>query len=387
MGLGPRKKNRAKGSKKGKGSAWQQRVGRIFREKEPEKIKRKREEEENEESESEKPEEVPEKVEEAIDDASKRRKVLYETENKDNQLFVRNLPADATVDEITERFSKFGKVFRVLQVKDRQTGRPTGVAFIHFNSGSAVTKVMAESETQGKLSAMEGLSKKLTKPQTRKQQKTLAFKGNNLGGEQSECGILFNGRVLSVNPALQRRDAAKLTRASEKEQQKEEQSDPRNLALLEEGRVTPNTPAAADLTQKRLDLLGQRYMMKKRKLRDPNYFVSPTRLCFRDLPDSFEETNLKKMIMKSIRGFTAENPDFDFKAPGYKKNPFMKQCQVVKDANGQSRGFAFIEFRDKKCAVHVLRDLKYVFFFSFFLSMYKMNLQTHPQQQPEPLSE
>eukprot|EP01064_Diplonema_japonicum_P000904 TRINITY_DN1059_c0_g4_i2.p1 TRINITY_DN1059_c0_g4~~TRINITY_DN1059_c0_g4_i2.p1 ORF type:complete len:440 (+),score=168.17 TRINITY_DN1059_c0_g4_i2:31-1350(+) len=287
---------------------------------------------------------------------AKRRKEMYSTESKESQLFVGNIPFDATEEEITERFGTFGKVQRVLFVRDKITRRPTGAAFIHFKMPTGVDKALKECATQAELMRMEGGGAKAQHEMTRKQQKRDIFKGRTDGGAHIE-GILFNGRLLSVKAVVSRKEAANKTRQAEREKEKEEHSDPRNLKLLEEGRVMRGTPAAAGLGEKRLDLLNNRHQLKKKKLKDPNFFVSPTRLSIRDLPPSVDEKQLKAVIVTAIKAYTAQHPEIKVEK-GTKKNPFIKMLRIVKDVSTDtSRGFGFAEFKDQDIALAVLRDL------------------------------
>eukprot|EP01063_Lacrimia_lanifica_P018066 TRINITY_DN25022_c0_g1_i1.p1 TRINITY_DN25022_c0_g1~~TRINITY_DN25022_c0_g1_i1.p1 ORF type:complete len:456 (+),score=202.68 TRINITY_DN25022_c0_g1_i1:66-1433(+) len=359
------------GGKKNKGGAhggWQNRMGRLLREdaekkkedvlkKEASKapLKRKRGDVEAEEKDGEESA-FAKTQDDDPEGAAKRRKEMYRAEDKGKQLFVGNLPFDATVEEITERFAVYGKVHRVMLVKDRESGQPTGVGFVHFKGDTAVEKAIAESETRHELNAIEKGTKE-AKALTRKQQKRQIFKGKT-GNPDDEKGLLFNGRLLSVKPAVSKKAATGMTRQAEREKEKDAQADPRNLALLEEGRVLPNSPAAVGLSENRVALLNQRFQNKKKRLKDPNYFVSPSRLCIRDLPPDVDEKGLKKVVSTSIRGFTKSKPDFTLSDDDKRKsNPFIKQLSLSKDAANRSRGFGFVQFRHDAVALHVLRDL------------------------------
>ena len=103
------------------------------------------------------------------------------------------------------------------------------------------------------------------KPQTKKMMKKLIFKGKSL--EHSDAGgIVFNGRTLRVNSVVSRNEAGDLTRKAERDRVKDDLSDPRNLHLLEEGRILANTPAAQGVLEQRLLLLQGRHQVKKKKV-------------------------------------------------------------------------------------------------------------------------
>lgn len=94
-----------------------------------------------------------------------------------------------------------------------------------------------------------------------------------------------------------------------------------------------------------------------RQLKDPNTFVSPTRLSIRDLPPDVDEAELKRVVMLGVRAFTASNPDFVWDRSA-KRSPFIKQMRLLRDpSTGDSRGFAFVELRHAEVALAVLRRL------------------------------
>jgi RNA recognition motif-containing protein len=50
-------------------------------------------------------------------------------------IYVGNLSFDATEEDIREAFAVFGEVASVTIIKDRETGRPRGFAFVEMPSG------------------------------------------------------------------------------------------------------------------------------------------------------------------------------------------------------------------------------------------------------------
>ena len=50
-------------------------------------------------------------------------------------IYVGNLSYDATEDDLREAFEEFGKVSSVAIIKDRETGRPRGFAFVEMPDG------------------------------------------------------------------------------------------------------------------------------------------------------------------------------------------------------------------------------------------------------------
>ena len=59
-------------------------------------------------------------------------------------IYVGNLSSNATEDELQEAFSQYGKVSSVSIVKDRDTGRPRGFAFIEMPDGKDAATAIKE---------------------------------------------------------------------------------------------------------------------------------------------------------------------------------------------------------------------------------------------------
>lgn len=59
-------------------------------------------------------------------------------------IFVGNLSHGATEDQLIEAFGKFGTVSKVNIVKDRETGRPRGFAFVDMADARQAAAAMKE---------------------------------------------------------------------------------------------------------------------------------------------------------------------------------------------------------------------------------------------------
>lgn len=64
------------------------------------------------------------------------------------RLYVGNLPYSATEDELTEMFSRAGKVDSVRVMRDMATGRARGFAFVEMGSDEDAQKAIAEFHEQ-----------------------------------------------------------------------------------------------------------------------------------------------------------------------------------------------------------------------------------------------
>jgi len=59
------------------------------------------------------------------------------------KIYVGNLPFSATEDEVRRLFTQHGTVNSVSIVKDRDTGRPRGFAFVEIPPGDATRAIQA----------------------------------------------------------------------------------------------------------------------------------------------------------------------------------------------------------------------------------------------------
>jgi len=64
------------------------------------------------------------------------------------RLYVGNLPYSATEDQLTELFSRAGKVDSVRVMRDMATGRARGFAFVEMSSDEEAQKAISEFHEQ-----------------------------------------------------------------------------------------------------------------------------------------------------------------------------------------------------------------------------------------------
>ena len=98
--------------------------------------------------------------------------------------------------------------------------------------------------------------------------------------------------------AISREDAVKI-KATNDEKRK---VDKRNLYLAKEGTMDLQSQESKMLTKSELVKRQRAASEKKAKLANPNYFVSKTRLCIRNLAASVSEKQLKEVLTKYVKG-------------------------------------------------------------------------------------
>lgn len=312
-------------------------------------------------------------------------------------VFIRNLPFDATRQDVFELMRRFGYVETIVFVKDRETGVFKGTAFCSFRKAEDANKVLEE--------AGEGSSGFQAQ---RDQNSAVSFND----------GLTLRGRRLYCDLAVDKQTASTLTMEKSEEGRRTTGRDKRNIYLTNEGRVPSeadeqnsaikhnhnhggekdwweNLPASDQQKRQRA------FAEKSTKLRSPLFFINPTRLSIRNLAKHVDEAMLKKLceravqrglerslvrqddqvahwraggdmttrdIMKRIQQAKDEGrgdvlPGFDpknvkkFIPSVYIDREFASPEGGKKNKNAPSRGFGFVDFAHHAHAMACLREL------------------------------
>lgn len=280
-------------------------------------------------------------------------------------LFIRNIPYDATAEALKEHFQRyFGPVKYALPVVDKQTQISKGSAFLAFVKEDSYTKCLENAPSVESSSL--------------------------LISDDVPPEYVFEGRILSVTTTVDRDSAHKLeerNKLKRKEVQGKapEEKDKRNLFLLNEGRVTPNSKLAQYLSKTDLELREKSYKLRVEQLKkNPTLHLSLTRLAVRNIPRAMNPKALKALGRKAIVEFASEvkdekrqplskeelsrsknhkmGQDVEIKKKSAKKSGVVRQAKVINEIKGsnevgRSRGYGFIEYRDHKSALMGLRWL------------------------------
>eukprot|EP00002_Diphylleia_rotans_P037542 TRINITY_DN8399_c0_g4_i2.p1 TRINITY_DN8399_c0_g4~~TRINITY_DN8399_c0_g4_i2.p1 ORF type:complete len:786 (+),score=168.60 TRINITY_DN8399_c0_g4_i2:33-2390(+) len=277
-------------------------------------------------------EELP-KAESATEDShvneiqtkSNAKKPIEEADRMARTVFIRNLAFDVTEAELAERLAEFGKLAYCRIVMDPLTERSRGTAFACFKDEK---------------SAQDLIKKASTNVDVENSAKT-----SLLSGLMTE-GLSLRGRPLLVSGAVDKKTAATIV-----EQRKEKKDrDKRNLYLAKEGEIDLNSPAANQLSDMDIELRKRLMEEKNRKLKNPNFFVSKTRLSIHNLPKKIDEKELRDLL--ALHG----------SIPGSVKKPYIKQAILLKPKDdpknsGKILGVGFVEFVKHEHALQALRKL------------------------------
>lgn len=231
-------------------------------------------------------------------------------------LFLRNVAFDTTEEDLHAKFSEWGTLKHAKIVKDRSTGEAKGTAFVHFIDSSDADRCLKDAYQSQKFNI-----------HTRK---TKIGRNND---PSLESDIQVGGRRLIIAEAVSRKSADKLTEDNKEKREKfGSRGDRRNLGLA--ALSTLNQDDMAALTKEEREKYERGQHEKNQKLANPNFHVSRTRLCVRNLPKALTEDQLRAIFKKAsddIPGKTA-----------------FHQVKVVRDKerDNTSRGYGFVEFSD-----------------------------------------
>uniref|UniRef100_A0A8B9Q090 RNA binding motif protein 28 n=1 Tax=Apteryx owenii TaxID=8824 RepID=A0A8B9Q090_APTOW len=217
-------------------------------------------------------------------------------------VFIRNLSFDTEEEALGEMLQQFGDLKYVRIVLHPDTEHSKGCAFAQFLTQEAAQKCLQAAQE-----------------------------------ESEDGGLRLDGRLLRIDLAVSREEAQKL-----RGQKAKKPMGTRNLYLAREGLIRAGTKAAEGVSDADMAKRARFEELKYQKLRDQNIFVSRTRLCVHNLPKAVDSAQLRRLLLK---------------AAGGGKDVRIKECRVMRDlkGQGQSLGYAFVEFAEHEQALAALR--------------------------------
>lgn len=364
----------------------------------------------------------------AVDDAEQDAEVDIENdEDLDNAadashslnstVFIRNVSFATEEGDLLEALSVFGPLEYCKIVRDPGTGTPKGSAFAKFirardaqaaceasarlsqdrleaaevletdAAAAAPTgtthqaKPPVRTELEQSLSKVEDRLLELTRRRTGKEFRSLvgtailvaddrqrrAASRDGAATPDAQCGVVVDGRALSIVPAVDRNEAARLKKESNPGFLDAGPQDRRNLYLLNESNLKPKTALARKfwptIDQKQREILLKE---RRKELRDnPNLFVSRTRLSIRYLPVAVQEGEIKRVLRTAVQRALAVAdgeegyPVIDEKlSQTLTERPFLKQVKIVRETGRErSKGYAFAEYGNH---LHALLAVRYL---------------------------
>lgn len=213
-------------------------------------------------------------------------------------LFIRNLPYQATEEELRNLFRSFGPLRYAKLTMDNVTKRAKGTAFVCFWQKESAEKALQQAHLVEQEAGTSSHAAKAAK-------KANPFSAPSILTADPSAPLTsqlsLHGRVLSIVEAVERTEANALANAS---QTAREKSDKRNTYLMREGVPMPGTPLATKLNEVEIDRRLANFQMRKTQLiKNPSLFISKTRLSVRQLPLFVTDKVLKRLAEHAVKRF------------------------------------------------------------------------------------
>lgn len=309
------------------------------------------------------------------DDTEAKERPMLAPPEAGTTLFIRNLPYQATEQELKDLFRSFGPLRYARITMDPVTNRSRGTGFICFWKRESADALLRDAEiVHQETSAPDANAK------------SNPFKVPSVITADPSAPLVarfsLHGRVLHVVRAVTRETASSLEATARKEREK---GDKRNTYLLREGVPFPNTQLAASLSDAERERRMRSFSIRRAQLgANPSLHISKTRLAVHQLPLFVTNKMLKRIALHAVRAFNDEvkegkRVDLDkdekddktlsvnAKQPTEAKHrpppSVVVQSKVVLQSErvdpltgqGRSRGYGFLEMRSFAHALKVLR--------------------------------
>ena len=122
--------------------------------------------------------------------------------------------------------------------------------------------------------------------------------------------------------------------------------------MAREGLVREGTLAAEGVSKEDMGKRNHLSRWKKQMLKDLTMFVSPTRLCIRNLPPDLDDKSLKKIMLKF-----GEDPEAQITESKIMRDFKKSTTAGSKGAVGASKGFGFVTYTTHAAALNGLRKV------------------------------
>ena len=222
--------------------------------------------------------------------------------DNDFTIFIKNLSFDTTNEDLHECFKKYGPIKYALVVKDKVSGHSKGTGFVRFLKKESVNLCLQQT----------GL-------------------------------ITLQNFTLEIFPTLTRQKIQSLE--NDKDKDKKEPKDTRNMYLLREGMVLAGSAAAVGVSATDMSTRLRQEQIKSQMLKNLNRFISRDRLTVHNLPEQYDDEKLRKTVIAR----TGCKPI---------------ECRMMREnkpspahPKGKPKGFGFLSFKKHEDALSVLRKL------------------------------
>ncbi|KAG5470687.1 hypothetical protein LSCM1_01933 [Leishmania martiniquensis] len=297
-------------------------------------------------------------VQSEVDEEKEER--LNQRDPLETQLFLKNLPLDTSEEELKGYFrAHFGAVKRVLLVRNHVSKTLSGTGFVHCGSAELAAKIFDCAQQNARAVSATGREEMKVQAEglSHHQAKRLMHKMRTDSFIVRDPFLTMRDTKFTVLRVLSRSDTQEAVSAQQKKKRtKVAADDPRNLYLLQEGLVLPDSAAAKGLHPRYLQMIADDYAARKQQLTNNNYFVSKTRLSVRNLPRTMSENDMRRLFAEQARAYLKRHPEDSDKGKWGKHGP-IRGVKLLKDVAGVSRGYGFVEFVNHNVALGALRGL------------------------------
>ena len=250
----------------------------------------KEKEQEDDKNEKEQEEEEEEEEEETV------KAPIESPETLGSTLFLRNVAFDTDEKELIATFRSFGPVHYATIVRDRDSGRPKGTAFVKFYVKIGADRALAAASSPDEhMSDFRSKKENESHVESRRRETYADAVDKAL---LNDGGIKCGDRLLLVRRALSKEEASTLAAqklAQTKSAPGKKLYDKRHTYLANEGHIRDGSIAAEHCPKADLIKREEARKTKKKKLESPLFFVSPTRLSIRNLARHVNDTTLRTL--------------------------------------------------------------------------------------------
>lgn len=208
---------------------------------------------------------------------------------------------------LTFRFSSFGKLRYARITKDSETGHSRGTGFLCFFSQEHADACLDAYEEFRNLPVLDADSPNAIVVQRKGLKPVNSMIAPEPAQIQAASPFVIDGRSIEVSLAISRSEA---TQVSQERRVKKRQEDKRNLYLMREGVIFPDSEAAKNMSPTELSRRQKSFSERKRLLAlNPNLFIAKTRLSVRNLNLKVDDKALRQSALKAVKNFWAEVSD------------------------------------------------------------------------------
>lgn len=266
-------------------------------------------------------------------------------------IFVRNVPFDATAEDLQNVFKRFGRVASIKMVADRTgVNAHRGSCFVKFKDveGSA-SAMAAECEADRKLRELSAVVRK------NDMRELPAVDG---------FGISCKGRRLVLKEALAPDEMERRDKEKKESGKKDNKEDKREwMHLLNVGKIVENSEKWTQLSksEQRQRIASQKE--RKYRIGNPNFAIDPLRISVRNLPRGVDVAKLRDAVV----GHLSQHVDEEGVAKAKKRKAaeqVVQKVSLVRDekrkatsgdgSERRSKGFGFVAFTDHSMAMKTL---------------------------------